>query len=72
LENGSFREEPCDWLRIADLATELSERHTIARGCRAFDLFHVATALHLGHTEFLTFDGTQRGLAEAEGLVVPL
>jgi len=32
----------------------------------------VATALHLGVTEFLTFDGNQKRLAEAEGLVVPL
>ena len=33
---------------------------------------HVATALHLGAKEFLTFDGNQKKLAEAEGLVVPL
>jgi hypothetical protein len=32
---------------------------------------NVATAFHLGVTEFLTFDGNQNFLAEAEGLVVP-
>jgi predicted nucleic acid-binding protein len=34
------------------------------------DILHVATALHLGATEFLTFDANQKELAEAEGLVV--
>jgi len=32
----------------------------------------VATALHLGATDFLTFDSNQKMLAEAENLVVPL
>ena len=72
LESGSIHEASCDWLQVADLAAELSNRHTIARGCRAFDLLHVATALHLGAREFLTFDGLQREVAEAEGLSVPL
>ena len=36
------------------------------------DILHVATALELGVKEFLTFDGNQKKLAEAEGLVVPL
>jgi predicted nucleic acid-binding protein len=34
------------------------------------DILHVATALHLGADEFLTFDGNQKTLAEAEGLTV--
>jgi len=33
---------------------------------------HVATALHIGASEFLTFDANQKRLAESEGLVVPL
>jgi hypothetical protein len=32
----------------------------------------VATALHLGADEFLTFDENQRALAIAEGLKAPL
>ena len=36
------------------------------------DILHVATAIELGAKEFLTFDGNQKKLAEAEGLVVPL
>jgi len=41
-------------------------------GHRDFDVLHVATALHLGASEFLTFDANQKRLAQAEGLVVPL
>jgi hypothetical protein len=41
-------------------------------GYRGFEVLHVATALHLGVTEFLTFDGNQKKLAEAEGLLVPV
>jgi hypothetical protein len=37
-----------------------------------FDILHVAAALKLGATEFLTFDGNQKKLAESEGLRVPL
>ncbi len=40
-------------------------------GHHAFDVLHVATALHLGAKVFLTFDANQK-LAEAEGLKVPL
>jgi len=32
------------------------------------DILHVATALHLGAREFLSFDGNQRKLARAEGM----
>jgi predicted nucleic acid-binding protein len=35
---------------------------------RAFDILHVAAAVHLGADEFLTFDSNQRKLALAAGL----
>lgn len=44
----------------------------IAAGHRLADILHVATALHLGVGEFLTFDANQRRLAVSEGLVVPV
>ena len=50
------------------IAERLSARHTGAHGHRAFDVLHVATALHLGAREFLTFDANQRKLAAAEKL----
>ena len=63
---------PVEWPDVASIAERLSAQHTWIEGCRAFDILHVATALHLGAAEFLTFDGKQRKLAEAEGLRVPL
>jgi predicted nucleic acid-binding protein len=58
--------------RVVQEASRISEKHTIRRGVRAFDILHVATALVLGARELLTFDLGQRTLAEAEGLTVPL
>ena len=63
---------PVDWADIANIAERLSAQYTWAKGYRGFDVLHVATALHLGVSEFLSFDGKQKELAEAEGLRVPL
>ena len=52
------------------IAETLSAKHTGGRGHRIVDILHVATALHLGKAEFLTFDANQRRLAAAEGLRV--
>ena len=56
--------------RTFTAAETLSTRHTITSGHRSFDVLHVATALHLGAREFLTFDVNQRKLAAAEKLKV--
>ena len=61
-----------DFTAVLHRATELSERHATAKGYRAFDTLHVATALSLGFNELLTFDAPQRSLAEAERITVPL
>jgi predicted nucleic acid-binding protein len=60
-----------DAARVVQEASRISEKHTIRRGVRAFDILHVATALVLGTRQLLTFDIGQRTLAEAEGLTVP-
>ncbi len=57
---------------VVDEAKRLSAIHTLTGGHRSFDLLHVASALKMNANQFLTFDGNQRKLAEAEGLVVPL
>jgi predicted nucleic acid-binding protein len=62
---------PVDWADVAAIAERLSAQHTRTGGHRGFDVLHVATALHLGASEFLTFDGNQKKLALAEGLRVP-
>ena len=51
-------------------AERLSSARTKTGGQRALDILHVATALHLGAQELLTFDDRRRKLATAEGLNV--
>ncbi|RYD31099.1 MAG: PIN domain-containing protein [Verrucomicrobiaceae bacterium] len=72
LDRGVIRSEPVDWSMVHRLAEALSEKHTASGGHRLIDILHVATGLHLGAREFLTFDANQRALAEAEGMTVPL
>jgi predicted nucleic acid-binding protein len=61
-----------DWSDVHNIAERLSVQHTAREGHRSFDILHVATALHLGAKELLTFDANQKKLAKAEGLKVPL
>ena len=69
---GVFRQGQVDWADVHKIGERLAFKYTATGGHRSFDVLHVASALHLGATEFLTFDGTQKQLAEAEGLIVPL
>lgn len=70
LDTGTLVVASVDWPDVHRLAETLSKRHTIAGGHRSLDLLHVATALHLGAREFLTFDTNQRKLAAGEKLKV--
>jgi predicted nucleic acid-binding protein len=72
IASGAVVVVPVDWADLVSIAERLSAQYTWTEGYRGFDVIHVATALHLGASEFLTFDGKQKELAEAEGLVVPL
>lgn len=63
---------PVEWADVHQTADRLSATYTEKNGHRLADIMHVATALHLGTTHFLTFDGNQRLLAEAEGMKVPV
>ncbi|MES2709002.1 MAG: type II toxin-antitoxin system VapC family toxin [Verrucomicrobiota bacterium] len=62
----------CNLADLVEEAKRLSSTHTLTGGHRGFDILHVAGALILGAREFLTFDGNQKKLAEAEGLTAPL
>jgi len=52
-------------------AERLSALHSEILGTRSLDVLHVASALVLGGSEFLTFDSRQGALASAAGLKVP-
>ena len=70
LESGVLIECSESWMNVAAEVERLSERHTMKRGSRSFDLLHIATALHWQAKAFLSFDELQREIAEAEGLNV--
>lgn len=72
IASGAVVVVPVDRADVASIAERLSSQYTWTEGYRGFDVLHVATALHLGAREFLTFDGKQKALAEAEELVVPI
>ncbi len=69
---GVFQTPHVDWADVHRVAERLAFQYTAKRGHRSFDVLHIATAIHLGVREFLTFDANQKELAEALGLVVPL
>ena len=56
---------------VLRLSRSLSSQTTAKGGHRTLDIFHVATAVHLGASRFLTFDARQRALALHAGLEVP-
>lgn len=60
----------CDWAAVHEQAGRLSAQYTILKGHRGMDLLHVASALTLGASDFLTFDHNQAQLATAAGLIV--
>jgi predicted nucleic acid-binding protein len=51
-------------------AEKISTKHTETHGHRAYDILQVAAASLLGATDFWSFDGKQRTLAQAEGMKV--
>jgi len=72
LAAGVWQVAAVDWADVHRFAERLSATCTETQGHRLADIIHIATALHLGASEFLTFDANQRKLAEAEGMKVPV
>lgn len=72
LNSGLLQMLAPDWADVHRIAEGLSAKYTREKGHRLADLLHVATAIHLGAVEFLTFDANQKTLAEAEGMQVPV
>jgi predicted nucleic acid-binding protein len=63
---------PAEMDAVFRLAHFYSRQHAVVGGHRTLDILHVATAVHLGAKQFLTFDERQRRLARNVGLTVPL
>jgi len=72
LNSGVLQMLAPDWADVHRIAEGLSAKYTREKGHRLADLLHVATAIHFGAAEFLTFDANQKSLAEAEGMQVPV
>ncbi len=70
--SGLNRLLPFDMDAVLRLSLVYSQQRTAHGGHRTLDIFHVATAIHLQATHFLTFDERQRKLARHAGLEVPL
>jgi len=43
-------------------------KETTRLGCRTMDILHIACALEIGATQFITFDQRQKALAKESGL----
>ena len=67
---GNGRLIPCslNWQTAFRLARDLAKLETPAIGARSLDVLHVAAALLMGASDFLTFDIRQRSLAIRAGL----
>ena len=57
---------------VHERAERLARRHAAALGTRSLDILHVAAALSLGSSDFVTGDRRQASLAKAAGLTTVL
>ena len=67
-KRGVLHRPRLDWPDIFRKAEELSEHHALVTNCRTLDVLHVATAVLLRVTEFVSQDQRQRTLAAKAGL----
>jgi len=70
LDSGMVIEAGVNYAAVTKEVERLSERYTMKREARSFDLLHIATALQWQATVFLSFDALQREIAALEGLNV--
>ena len=70
--SGRLQVQICNLADVVHEAKRLSAIHTLTNGHRGFDILHVASAIIVKAQRFVTFDESQKKLAEAEGLVVPI
>jgi hypothetical protein len=68
LEVGVLASRPDIWTKVLQEGESLVQHHTPVIGCRTLDILHVAAALVLDATDFLSFDHRQVQLANLAGL----
>lgn len=72
-EQGRYLQADLLWRAALKRAADLSRAHSRKLGTRSLDVLHVASALELGMTQFLSFDARQQALVRLVGLkgIVP-
>lgn len=55
---------------VEQKAHELSAIHSVMIGCRTLDIIHIAAAIVLGASDFVSFDARQAALGTQAGLTV--
>lgn len=70
MADGRYVPTDVPWRATLRRAADLSRQHTPRFGGRTLDVLHVAAALELELSDFVTFDTRQRQLARAVGLKV--
>jgi predicted nucleic acid-binding protein len=70
LREGRMERMIYDMSAVHRKAEALSEQHTCTIGTRTLDILHVAAALEIGATRFVSFDQRQRAIAKKAGLKV--
>lgn len=67
---GRLHRPAYDTIAVFRRAETLSQRFTTRVGARTLDILHVAAALEIGATRFISFDERQRTVARRSGLNV--
>lgn len=69
-ENGVWLTPSYSLPGVFQVAEDLSAQRAATIGCRTLDILHVAAALAIGATDFVTWDDRQASLARKTGLRV--
>jgi len=67
---GRFQIIAVDHAAVLTRTLALTQKHTATTGTRSLDLIHIASALEMNTSDFLSFDYRQRQAGTAEGLNV--
>lgn len=68
---GRYEQADLLWRSALNRAATLSRKYSRTFGTRSLDVLHVASAIELGFSSFLSFDDRQLNLARAVGLKLP-